>query len=97
MAINIQEILHPSDSSSIKFEKINYNFDQILAHGGGPQGPRGFKGTQGLPGETGQKGEKGDLGPEGLKGEEGTSDSPWYSINVDLDADSSTTRDTYAI
>lgn len=97
MAINIQEILHPSDSSSIKFEKINYNFDQILAHGGGPQGPRGFKGTQGLPGETGQKGEKGDLGPEGLKGEEGTSDSPWYSINVDLDADSSTTTDTYAI
>jgi hypothetical protein len=97
MAINIQEILHPSDSSSIKFEKINYNFDQILAHGGGPQGPRGFKGTQGLPGETGQKGEKGDLGPEGLKGEEGTSDSPWYAINIDLDADSSTTTDTYTI
>lgn len=97
MAINIQEILHPSDSSSIKFEKINYNFDQILAHGGGPQGPRGFKGAQGLPGETGQKGEKGDLGPEGLKGEEGTSDSPWYAINIDLDADSSTTTDTYTI
>ena len=40
MAINIQEILHPSDSNSIKFEKINYNFDQILANGGGPVGPK---------------------------------------------------------
>lgn len=97
MAINIQEILHPSDSDSIKFEKINYNFDQILAHGGGPQGPRGFKGAQGLPGETGQKGEKGDLGPQGLKGAAGATDSPWYSINVDIDGDSSTTIDSYNI
>ena len=38
MAINIQEILHPSDSDAIKFEKINYNFDQIVAPGGGPTG-----------------------------------------------------------
>lgn len=97
MAINIQEILHPSDSDSIKFEKINYNFDQILAHGGGPQGPRGFKGAQGLPGETGQKGEKGDLGPQGLKGDAGATDSPWYSINVDIDGDSNTTIDSYNI
>ena len=97
MAINIQEILHPSDSDSIKFEKINYNFDQILAHGGGPQGPRGFKGAQGLPGETGQKGQKGDLGPQGLKGAAGATDSPWYSINVDIDGDSSTTIDSYNI
>ena len=97
MAINIQEILHPSDSDSIKFEKINYNFDQILAHGGGPQGPRGFKGAQGLPGETGQKGQKGDLGPQGFKGDEGTSDSPWYAIDIDLDNDSATTTDTYKI
>ena len=97
MAINIQEILHPSDSDSIKFEKINYNFDQILAHGGGPQGPRGFKGAQGLPGETGQKGEKGDLGPQGLKGEAGATDSPWYSINVDIDGDATTTIDSYNI
>jgi hypothetical protein len=43
MAINIREILHPSDSDSIKFEKINYNFDQILANGGGPRGQKGQK------------------------------------------------------
>ena len=47
MAINIQEILHPSDSDAIKFEKINYNFDQILANGGGPAGQKGEKGLQG--------------------------------------------------
>ena len=47
MAINIKEILHPSDSESIKFEKINYNFDQIVANGGGPMGPKGDKGDQG--------------------------------------------------
>ena len=68
MAINIQEILHPSDSDSIKFEKINYNFDQILANGGGPAGPKGQKGDQGQVGSTGQKGQKGEVGPIGEKG-----------------------------
>lgn len=83
MAINIQEILHPSDSDSIKFEKINYNFDQILANGGGPIGPKGQKGDQGLVGSTGQKGDKGDKGDTGLQGESGASDSPWYKVEID--------------
>lgn len=81
MAINIQEILHPSDSDSIKFEKINYNFDQILANGGGPVGPTGSKGNQGIVGLTGQKGQKGELGN---KGESGDTTSPWKSIAIDL-------------
>lgn len=87
MAINIQEILHPSDSDSIKFEKINYNFDQILANGGGPIGPKGQKGDQGLQGTTGQKGQKGETGPIGLKGVSGATDSPWYKVNVDTNND----------
>ena len=87
MAINIQEILHPSDSDSIKFEKINYNFDQILANGGGPAGPRGQKGDQGQVGSTGQKGEKGDIGNTGQKGESGATDSPWYKVEVDSNND----------
>ena len=87
MAINIQEILHPSDSDSIKFEKINYNFDQILANGGGPIGPKGQKGDQGQVGSTGQKGQKGDIGPIGLKGISGATDSPWYKVNVDSNND----------
>ena len=87
MAINIQEILHPSDSDSIKFEKINYNFDQILANGGGPAGPKGQKGDQGQVGSTGQKGEKGDIGNTGQKGESGATDSPWYKVEVDSNND----------
>ena len=82
MAINIQEILHPSDSDSIKFSKINYNFDQILANGGGPIGPKGAKGSQGVVGQTGQKGEIGD---KGIKGDSGETTSPWKSIAIDLD------------
>lgn len=80
MAINIQEILHPSDSDAIKFEKINYNFDQILANGGGPAGQKGEKGLQGNVGLTGQKGEKGEEGAIGAKGDAGDS-GPWYSID----------------
>ena len=87
MAINIQEILHPSDSNSIKFEKINYNFDQILANGGGPAGPKGTKGDQGLTGSTGQKGQKGELGPIGEKGVSGETNSPWYKIQIDSNND----------
>ena len=79
MAINIQEILHPSDSDSIKFDKVNYNFDQILANGGGPVGPKGLKGGQGVVGQTGQKGELGDTG---AKGDSGETTSPWKSIQV---------------
>ena len=87
MAINIQEILHPSDSDSIKFEKINYNFDQILANGGGPIGPKGQKGNQGQVGSTGSKGEKGDIGVTGSKGDSGATDSPWYKVQIDANGD----------
>lgn len=80
MAINIKEILHPGDSDSVKFEKINYNFDQILTNGGGPQGPQGLKGDLGQQGATGTKGQKGDQGDQGAKGDIGVSDTPWSGI-----------------
>lgn len=80
MAINIKEVLHPTDSDSIKWGKVNYNFDQILANGGGPTGPKGEKGIQGDQGLTGLKGGKGDKGEIGLKGEVGVTDSPWGVI-----------------
>lgn len=76
MPINIQEILYPSDSDSIKWEKVNYNFDQIIATGGkeGPKGDKGSVGPTGIVGTTGDKGEKGDLGE---KGNTGTSTDYW--------------------
>jgi hypothetical protein len=83
MAINIQEILHPSDSDAIKFEKINYNFDQIVANGGGPTGQKGNQGIQGAKGNVGAKGQKGDLG---AKGETGATTSRWEVITVNPDS-----------
>ena len=81
MAINIQEILHPSDSDSIKFSKINYNFDQLVVNGGGPAGP---KGDLGNPGSTGQTGATGNTGDKGNKGDSGETTSPWKNIAIDL-------------
>ena len=81
MAINIQEILHPSDSDNIKFEKINYNFDQLVVNGGGPAGP---KGDIGNTGSTGQTGATGNTGDKGNKGDSGETTSPWKNIAIDL-------------
>ena len=71
MAINIKELFN-ADADNIRVDKINYNFDQILANGGGPIG---VKGNQGTTGNTGTKGQKGDLGGDGDKGEKGNDGS----------------------
>lgn len=67
MAINIKE-LFSGDSENIRLDKINYNFDQIVANGGGPIGLTGSKGDVG---PQGPKGDKGDTGTQGSKGEPG--------------------------
>lgn len=85
MAINIKE-LFDADSDNIKVEKTNYNFDQILANGGGPIGPKGVQGTTGNIGQKGDEGDKGDKGDAGQKGEQGVSLNIW-----DSDVDSSGT------
>jgi microcystin-dependent protein len=66
--INILNIL-PGDSQFILVDKINYNFDQILSAGGGPQGPIGLKGSTG---SIGPQGLRGPAGPQGMDG------SKWY-------------------
>jgi hypothetical protein len=63
--INILNILS-GDNQSTVVDKINYNFDQILSAGGGPQG------QQGLIGATGPIGPQGVPGIQGAKGDEGT-------------------------
>jgi hypothetical protein len=44
--INLLNIL-PGDRQTILIDKINYNFDEILSAGGGPQGPQGIRGATG--------------------------------------------------
>lgn len=67
MAINIKEIFG-GDSENQKIDKLNYNFDQILANGGGPIGATG---AQGATGATGATGPQGNIGPQGLQGPAG--------------------------
>lgn len=80
MAINIKEIL-TTDSDLIKVDKTNYNFDQIIANGGGPTGSKGQKGEIGGVGTTGQKGEKGDTGAKGDVGPVGPDVNNWGRVD----------------
>lgn len=66
--INILNIL-PGDNQSSLIDKINYNFDQILTAGGGPQGQPG---ARGYTGPIGPQGVPGVTGPQGNRG------SKWY-------------------
>lgn len=68
MAINIKEIFE-SDSENQRLDKINYNFDQILANGGGPAGTTGSQGSTGATGAIGPQGAQGPIGPKGDDGD----------------------------
>jgi hypothetical protein len=67
MAINIKE-LFSTDSATDHLDKVNYNFDQIVANGGGPTGAQGSKGDLGPQGNKGNKGDQGIAGPQGDPG-----------------------------
>lgn len=80
MPITLKHI-NISDSDSIKLDKINYNFDQLVANGGGPAGPQGSIGQNGPQGTTGQMGFQGVIGDEGVQGAEGPiSENYWNKI-----------------
>ena len=68
MAINIKEIF-TGDSENQKIDKLNYNFDQILANGGGPIGATGAAGDTGATGADGAQGPIGLDGPQGIAGD----------------------------
>ena len=83
MPINLKE-LFIADTNQIRIEKINYNFDQIIA-AGGQIGPKGLKGDFGPIGPEGEKGQKGDQGPVGSAGADG-SDGVNYWDEIDHDS-----------
>lgn len=85
MAINIKELFN-ADADNIRVDKINYNFDQILANGGGPIGVKGNQGTTGNTGTKGQKGELGGDGDKGEKGNDGSSANLWDSDTLAITA-----------
>lgn len=62
--LNIQS-LNLGDTQEVIIDKVNSNFDSIVANGGGPQGEKGDQGQQGA---VGQAGPKGDPGQEGIRG-----------------------------
>lgn len=64
--INILNVLQGDNQSTI-VDKLNYNFDQILSAGGGPQGQRGIEGPTGPIGPQGPQGVQGSQGPSGTK------------------------------
>lgn len=88
MAINIKEIL-TTDSDVIKVDKTNYNFDQLVANGGGPIGIKGQKGELGGVGTTGPKGEKGDTGEKGDVGPTGADVNNWGRVDHATDGGTS--------
>jgi len=77
MIINLKQ-LNLADSDNIKLDKINYNFDQLVANGGGPQGPTGSKGDTGAQGVTGARGFQGFQGPIGVQGLPGINTSAYW-------------------
>lgn len=86
MAINLKQI-STFDTDNIKLDKVNYNFDQLVANGGGPQGPIGPKGDTGFQGVMGPQGYQGIIGPQGPKGEDATeTESFWTRIDGNINS-----------
>lgn len=77
MIINLKQV-NLTDSDNIKLDKINYNFDQLVANGGGPQGPNGSKGDTGAQGVTGVQGYQGVQGVRGFQGEPGDNTTAYW-------------------
>jgi hypothetical protein len=84
MTINLKQI-RALDTDNIKLDKINYNFDQLIANGGGPKGYIGSNGNNGAQGFQGASGVQGGRGSQGTKGPDaGGSDSYWVVVSQNL-------------
>jgi len=68
--IQLQDI-NAGDTIQGMVQKINYNFDQIQANGGGPRGVQG------------ERGERGEMGPRGARGLQGERGCAWFAMDGD--------------
>jgi len=82
MKLNTKQIFQ-DDSKNEVINKVNYNFDQILSFGVGPDGHMGPKGATGIFGPAGKKGATGLSGPRGNKWDSG-GNQPYESVEYDL-------------
>lgn len=77
ITINLKQLEY-LDSDNLKLDKVNYNFDQLVANGGGPQGTTGSQGTMGYQGPQGYQGVQGEKGDQGLKGDQGSAGTAYW-------------------
>lgn len=96
MKFNTKHIFQ-GDSKKDVVGKINYNFDQILSFGVGPDGHPGPRGATGIFGPAGKKGPSGSTGSRANKWDSGTNQPTgsnqydlWINDNGDLDSYSAT-------
>ena len=88
MIINLKQV-RVLDNDNIKLDKINYNFDQLIANSGGPRGYMGANGNtgfQGFQGAQGFQGFQGYLGAQGIAAN--PIDSYWDSVAQNFTASS---------
>ena len=62
--LNLKQLLG-TDDVAVLVDKLNYNFNQVILNGGGPQGKQGLIGGPGFPGLQGERGLTGATGPDG--------------------------------
>jgi len=79
MTINLKQIW-PLDTDNIKLDKINYNFDQLIANGGGPKGFTGPDGNTGAQGFQGALGFQGYRGTQGFQGPNASSSAIYWKV-----------------
>ena len=77
ITINLKQLEY-LDSDNLKLDKVNYNFDQLVANGGGPQGTTGSQGAMGYQGPQGYQGVQGEKGDQGLKGDQGSAGTAYW-------------------
>ena len=72
------------DTDNEKLDKVNYNFDQIIANGAGPMGAQGAVGAQGFTGLQGDQGPQGAQGAQGAQGPNGINGDTSWKINTGI-------------
>ena len=87
--MNLKQIFI-ADTDNDKLDKVNYNFDQILANGGGPIGAQGSIGAQGFTGFQGDQGPQGAQGLQGSQGPSGLDGDITWKLNESAGANNST-------